>query len=224
MNNNPLLNLLLFDDDDNIHNHRSRRIFKDRINFPSIENPPSTFKEDFRLDAEVVSEILSVIGPYLQHNSIRNCALSSQQQLLLALHWFGHGSQYHLNANAHGVRKSTVYRCIHRVAELINQHLFHIHVRWPADVTNVVNKFEEIAGFPHVIGLIDGSLIFIDAPSNDEPAYVDRKNRHSINLTVVAGPNYEFFYASCKCPGSVHDARALRVSSLWQQWEIQGKF
>lgn len=69
-------------------------------------------------------------------------------------------------------------------------------------------------------GIIDGTLIKIDAPSGiDEPAFVDRHNQHSMNLTVVCGPQFQFFYATAQSPGSVHDARALRVSSLWTSWQ-----
>lgn len=72
-----------------------------------------------------------------------------------------------------------------------------------------------------VAGLIDGTLIKIDAPSGiSEPAFVDRHNDHSINLTVVCGPQLQFYFATAKCPGSVHDARALRMSALWNEWEI----
>lgn len=71
-----------------------------------------------------------------------------------------------------------------------------------------------------VAGIIVGTLIKIDAPSGiDEPAFVDRHNHHSVNLTVVCGPQFQFFYATAQSPGKVHDARALRVSSLWTSWE-----
>lgn len=74
-----------------------------------------------------------------------------------------------------------------------------------------------------IAGLIDGTHIKIDAPSGiDEPAFVNRHNQHSVNLTVVCGPQLQFFYATARSPGSVHDARALRVSSLWRSWEFQG--
>lgn len=42
-------------------------------------------------------------------------------------------------------------------------------------------------------GAIDGSLIPIIAPSENEESYVDRHSQHSINAMVVCGPNYEFF-------------------------------
>lgn len=54
----------------------------------------------------------------------------------------------------------------------------------------------QIAGMPRVAGVIDGSLIPIDAPTMNEESYVDRHGKHSINAMVVCGPNLEFYYAS----------------------------
>lgn len=41
---------------------------------------------------------------------------------------------------------------------------------------------------------------------------------------LVCGPDYSFYYASARWPGSVHDNRVLRNSSLYQTWEIEGIF
>ena len=47
---------------------------------------------------------------------------------------------------------------------------------------------------------MDGSLIPIDAPTENEAAYVDRHGDHSINTMMVCGPNMEFFYVSARWP------------------------
>ena len=46
-----------------------------------------------------------------------------------------------------------------------------------------MNPFN-IAGFPNVIGCVDGTHIPIIAPSVDEVDYVNRKSFHSINVQV----------------------------------------
>jgi len=45
-------------------------------------------------------------------------------------------------------------------------------------------KFFSKAGFPNVIGCIDGTHIKIQAPVVNEHEYVNRKNQHSINVQV----------------------------------------
>lgn len=79
-----------------------------------------------------------------------------------------------------------------------------------------------VADFPRVAGAVDGTLIPIKAPSSNESDFVDRHGNNSFNAMVVCGGNHEFFYASARWPGSVHDNRVLRNSTLFQQWEVEG--
>lgn len=72
---------------------------------------------------------------------------------------------------------------------------------------------------PLCVGCLDGTLINIDSPSQHEEQFIDRHGNHSITAMVVCGPNYEFFYTSANWPGSVHDARVLRNSSLYRRME-----
>lgn len=178
----------------------------------------SNFRQYFRVDRQVFEQIEYLIGPDLA-TSERNNSLSVQEQILTTLHFLGNGAQYHLNGLAHNISKSTVCRCVHRVCKLIAIHLMPIFVRWPYNSRLIERKFFQKAGFPHVRGALDGTLIYIDAPSAEEPLFVSRNNKHAINVLLVSGPNNEFFYVSAKSPGSFHDARALRISSLWQKWE-----
>ena len=46
----------------------------------------------------------------------------------------------------------------------------------------------QVAGFPGVVGSIDGTQVRIIGPSVDESVYVNRKRYHSINTQVCPGP------------------------------------
>jgi len=62
------------------------------------------------------------------------------------------------------------------------------YIRFPTDQPTVVaNKlsFHAAAGFPNVLGAIDGTHIAIKAPSNHEEAFVNRKGVHTINVQAV---------------------------------------
>lgn len=213
-----LRRLLILDDEDE---HPIRpRIHKDRINFVLPTN--QLFLESFRVDFLVVEQIERHIGPFIQRNTRRSHALSVREQILVTLHFLGNGSVYHLNGYSLGVSKSTVCQCIHMVCGLIMRYVMPLYVRWPSNANDIDIKFQRRAGFPHVKGIIDGTLIHLNAPHIDEPIYVSRNNKHSVNLLVVSGPQHEFFYASAKCPGSFHDSRCLQISSLWQSWQVNG--
>lgn len=87
------------------------------------------------------------------------------------------------------------------------------------DMLDVIQRFHAMAGFPEVCGVVDGILINIDAPTANEPAFVDRHGKHSINCMAVCGPDMKFYYVSANWPGSVHDARVMRNSFLFRNFE-----
>ncbi|CAI5678493.1 unnamed protein product [Oreochromis niloticus] len=68
--------------------------------------------------------------------------------------------------------------------KLINSINLHV-VLPPGEPTRFIKEgFHKIAGFPGVIGCIDGTHIPIIAPSVNEGDYVNRKSFHSINVQV----------------------------------------
>lgn len=65
---------------------------------------------------------------------------------------------------------------------------------------------------PRVIGAVDGSLIPITAPYNDEHMYVCHKGFHAINAMAVC--NAELFFTNFvgRWQGSVHDSAVFNSS------------
>lgn len=47
------------------------------------------------------------------------------------------------------------------------------------------NKGDFYAGFPNVLGAVDGTNITLQAPNLDEASFVNRKNFHSINVQGI---------------------------------------
>jgi len=191
---------------------KRKKVFRLHCNFNIFIG--MEFRERFRLREEEVEFVLSMIGNSLQHRSNKNGALSPKEQLLLALHWLGNGSQYHAICDMHGVSKATVCRALKKVISCIFEHMFPAIVKFPENSIDVPVEFLRKGGFPNVSGCVDGILIDIDAPVDNEAAYVDRHGNHSINAMMVAGPDLSFFYVSARWPGSVHDARVIRNSNL----------
>lgn len=117
-----------------------------------------------------------------------------------------------------GVSKATICRCVNKMSSLVSRLLLREEVRWPDNSSSVAQGFFNIAGMPLVAGAVDGSLIPMDAPSVNEQAFVDRKGQHSINVMVVAGPDFRFYAVNSNFPGSVHDSRVLQCSSFYNKW------
>ncbi|KAJ8943183.1 hypothetical protein NQ314_009814 [Rhamnusium bicolor] len=69
-------------------------------------------------------------------------------------------------------------------------------------------------GFPGVIGIIDGTHIKIDKPSQDPDSYLNRKHFYSIQAQIVCDHRRKIRDIFVGSPGSVHNSRAFRSSPL----------
>ena len=175
------------------------------------------FVQRFRLQRHQVDLLENTRGGFLQHGTHQNHALSARQQMLLTLRYLADGGRLRLVGDAHGVDKSTMSRVIERVTTVINEQLFGTMVNWPNEpgsIANISARFRLLAGMPFVIGCMDGTHVPIVGPHENEPQFVNRHGTHSINCMAVAGPDFKFYYVSCKWPGSVADARVYRNSTL----------
>ena len=82
--------------------------------------------------------------------------------------------------------KATASRAVRKVSVALVE-LLPRFVRWPTDheKAEIKNGFYRMAGFPGVIGCIDGTHIRIQRPSDNEPAFINRKGYPSINVQAV---------------------------------------
>jgi len=84
------------------------------------------------------------------------------------------------------------------------------------DVAQAVRKIEDIACFPNAVGAIDGSHISIKAPHINHEDYFNWQQNYSINLQGVVNADGKFD-VSTGWPGSIHDVRVLRLSTLYRK-------
>ena len=75
------------------------------------------------------------------------------------------------------------------------------------------------SGIPGIVGCIDGTHVRIQAPSEHEYLYVNRKGYHSINVQIVCNSDMGIVDLVARWPGSTHDARILRESALQREFE-----
>ncbi|XP_053398715.1 putative nuclease HARBI1 [Mercenaria mercenaria] len=74
------------------------------------------------------------------------------------------------------------------------------------DLADVKQAFFRKCNIPNTVGAVDGTLIPIIAPSQNEEVYVCRKNYHAINVQAVVDHRARFIDLVAKWPGSTHDA------------------
>ena len=85
-----------------------------------------------------------------------------------------------------------------------------------------IADFNSIAGFLRVIGAIDGSLIAIKGPDNEEHLYVCHKGFHAINVMAVCNAQLLPTNFLSKWHGSVHDSAVFHSSALQVHMENEG--
>ena len=86
-----------------------------------------------------------------------------------------------------GADKSTVSRIVRRVTLAIARKLDDF-VKFPQsrqEKDKIKQGFYDLAGFPCVIGCVDGSHVRIIAPSENECNFVNRKGYHSMNIQGI---------------------------------------
>ncbi|XP_042247189.1 putative nuclease HARBI1 [Thunnus maccoyii] len=158
------------------------------------------------------------IRPYICNITNRGHALTSQQILCIALRFFANGSFLYNVRDAEHLSKATVCRAVRKVC-LALKRLLPIFVIFPGHkpVRAIKEEFHRIAGFPCVIGCIDGTHIPIKAPSHNEANYVNRKSIHSINVQSLFHTSFLMWRPSG--PGLYRESN---LSNRLQRGEFDG--
>ena len=85
------------------------------------------------------------------------------------------------------------------------------------NLLNVIQGYSEKWGFTMCGGAIDGTHIPILAPNESHADYVNRKGYHSIIMQAVVDHNHLYRDVVIGWPGSVHDARVLSNSKIFEK-------
>ena len=107
-------------------------------------------------------------------------------QFCLALRYFSTGSNYNDVAAFQGVTKGLVSVCVAEVSDFLSS-ISSVHIRFPIrrdQQARMSRAHYEKFGHNGCMGAIDGTHIAIISPKENEPAFYNRKNYHSINTMV----------------------------------------
>ncbi|XP_072159734.1 putative nuclease HARBI1 [Bemisia tabaci] len=89
----------------------------------------------------------------------------------------------------------------------------------PEAMQDVAEEFEAMYGFPQLLGCIDGTLVKIQTPTQDEHIFVDRKGNHSINCQIICDSHMRILDVVARWPGSVHDGGIFEVSQMKHRFD-----
>ena len=182
----------------------------------------SLWKNDFRVSKDTFDYICQMLGPDLTRQNTRfRRAIPLTKRVGIALWRLGTGNSYRTTGITFGQGKSTVIKICENFMEALIRHKNEfIHFPTDArDVAQAIRKMETVAGLPNAVGAIDGSHVSIKAPQVNHEDYFNRKQNYSINLQGVVDASGKFIDVSTGWPGSIHDARVLRLSTLYTRAE-----
>ncbi|XP_049441439.1 putative nuclease HARBI1 [Epinephelus fuscoguttatus] len=173
----------------------------------------------YRFGQEDIALICNILRPHLERATLRSHALTVEEQVLMALRYYACGSFFEVIGDGLVVTKATVGHVVHSVSSTLTG-LLGQYVKWPEneeEIARTKRMFFSLGGMPNTIGVIDCTHVHFQAPHIREWEYVNRKGRHSINVQLVGNADLVITNCVMRWPGSVHDARILRESHLYQK-------
>ena len=127
--------------------------------------------------------------------------------MALGLYPLAHGNSYDTIGPNFNVGKTTVIEAVQDVADALCG-LKNQYIKFPStniDVLTTRQTFEGLTDLPNAVEAIDGTHIKMKTPTQSGPDYFSRLQQHDV---VVQAAGF---------PGSMHDSRVLRNSSLYRR-------
>lgn len=119
------------------------------------------------------------------------------------------------------IGKSTVIEAVQDVNVLYDQQ--HQYIKFPttiAETTECIATFQRTRSkLPNILRAIDGTHISIILPRVDAVDYFSCYLQHDMIIQGVVNAAGNFIDTVAGFPGSVHDARVLRNSNIYQEAE-----
>ena len=199
---------------------RRERVFRDRLHPLDCYNDEEIVRK-YRLSRPLILELIDRLDEDLAPNTQRNKALPTSLQVFVTLRVLATGSFQETVGDVHGVSKPTTSRKMHVVCRSIATN-FRDKIKFPeTQVERLAAKtaFNDVANFPNILGAIDGSLIPIKAPKQEEHLYVSRKGGHAMNIQVVCNAKMLITSAVVRYPATNHDSYIWNNCSLRQRFE-----
>lgn len=176
------------------------------------------WKPNFRMNRETFETLCDYLrNDLVRHETRMRRPVPVEKRIALGLWRLSTGNSYRSCGLQFGLGKSTAKTICQEFEEALCRRK-DLFIRFPFDADEVrkaTSDFEDQYHFPQVVGAIDGCHIEINAPPENREDYYNRKQFYSINLQGIVDPNLMFQHIAVGYPGSIHDARVLRLSGIY---------
>lgn len=176
----------------------------------------------FRMSAEQMDHLLSIIGPELTKQSTNfRAPIEPKQRLAVALRYLASGDSLISLAFSYRLGHSTVIQSVRMVYAAIEDMMMEEFLPTPTQQSwvEVARNFWERWNFPNCLGAIDGKKINIQAPPHSGSQFFDYKSNFSIVLMALVDADYRFIAIQVGDFGRMSDGGVFASSDLGRGME-----
>lgn len=118
------------------------------------------------------------------------------------------------------VSESTAHKCVLEVLGIFST-LGSSFISWPNTSKKKASSaaFQKLCGLSGIIGVLDGCHIKINRPNTRGGDYMNRQSFYSVLLQGIVDDRGRFIDIFVGPPGKVDDARMLRASNFYADWQ-----
>ncbi|KAJ8930648.1 hypothetical protein NQ314_016563 [Rhamnusium bicolor] len=200
-------------------NKNEMRLLRNHSN--PFELPDHRFIDLFRLNKDLMRNLINALRPHLQERS-RITGVLPEQRIFAALLFYATGSYQRLLGQGYLVSMSQqlVSKCVREVTEAIYFHLDNEWINFPAseeEKMRIKISFMEKTRFPGTIAAIDCTHVAILKPRLEEHNYLNRKGYHSKNVQIICDNSLKILSVNARYAGASHDSFIWRESVIQQE-------
>ncbi|XP_023944712.2 putative nuclease HARBI1 [Bicyclus anynana] len=175
-----------------------------------LDLPDDEFLKLFRLTKPLFKDLCAVLSPFLPGRQYCN-AIPPDIKILTALAFYGQGGyQKEVGTSLLGLSQTSVHDCLRDVTNALNSpKILRKYIKFPRtsqELEEVSRGFFQEYGIPGVVGCVDGSHVAIIRPCDNEGAYFNRKNYHSINVLIICDSKLNILYVDASFGGACPDS------------------
>lgn len=180
------------------------------------------WKLNFRVSRDTFEYICQLVAPAIARQNTRlRVPIPVEKRVAVGLWRLATGDCYRSCSLIVGLSKASAVYCTHEfVEELCRMRCDFI--KFPtttAEIRRKIEGFKDKSDIPNVVGAVDGTHVPIKAPDINHEDYFNRKHFYSYVVQGVVDSSNLYMSVSTGYPGSMHDARVLRLSELYDAAE-----
>ena len=185
------------------------------------------WRKEFRFSVETFDFIKNLVRDKIEkQNTFFRKPIPLEKRVAVAL-WrlaTATGNSYRSISKVFGIGLTSVAKIVYEFCESIFEEVGQF-IKFPANGHKTALEMEKFSYFtqtvlPQVVGVLDGTHLEIMCTNSESRVdYFSCKQKYTVNTQAVVGANLMFLHVATGYPGSLHDARILKFSSLFGQAE-----